>query len=897
MMRRIAPRSVAAFLATMLVCAAFIFLTIRNTGEIEHLALERIILEKTAKINEVVSRLLYKTHILATLVVQKGAASDDFHTVAKVIADDPAILNLLLAPNGVVTQVYPLEGNEGVLGLDFFSDAAGNREAMAALERDALQLGGPFTLRQGGTALVGRLPVWVEDDGNRRFWGIVSVTLKYPDALAGADLDGLRDLGYYYEIWRINPDDNLRQTIAGNPELGSRSRSLEKSIRLFNADWHFRIAPVYEWYYKPENWALILGGLVTAALAGCLVQRNVCLRQMKEALEVKERDLQESVLAAQEANQMKSAFLANMSHEIRTPMNGIVGMAELAMDDAALPEATRIQLGKIRASSIGLLGILEGILDIAKIETGRVELERTPFELQDVFALCETVEKAKAEDKRLALHFYAETPAGVRLVGDPTKLRQVLINLVDNGIKFTNRGIITVKALVENRRPDAVDLRFEVRDTGIGMTEEQQRRIFAPFVQADDSATRKYGGAGLGLSIAKSLVEAMGGTLSVSSMPGVGSVFSFTLPFATVPALEAPPRPAAPPNSRRVFSGEVLVCEDNDINQDVIMENLSRVGLTASIAADGRVAVDMVRSRLAGGKPFDLIFMDIHMPEMDGLEATRRILALGVTTPIIALTANVMPKDRAAYREAGMLDCLGKLFQAHELWELLQNYLAPVEFVPLAGEDAQAETPASPSAPAAGSRAVDTALGLKRAAGNPALYQRLLRNFARDNQGVAGEIRAALDRGDTRGDTRGAYRTAHSLKGVAGLIGAERLAAAAYELEEALHGGVDRHEAGQLDRVGAELALVLADLSPLRGDVNTPPSQTTPLDRVRLQALFDKLVPLLQSGDVDSLELLGEIRDILAPLRDTMEDLIDQLQEYNFDKALAIIKEIRAKIG
>ncbi len=284
---KLAPNTILVFFISLILCSLLIVVTMVNRGNVEKLQMEQLITEKSIRINEVISKLLYKTEALSALVIQSNGSMDNFDRVASTIVDDPAILNVLAAPDGIVSEVYPLKGNEGVIGLDFFSEGAGNKEAQAAKETGSLVFGGPFTLKQGGEALVGRLPVYIDKNNDPdAFWGIVSVTLKYPEALDGVALNLLEAQGFSYEIWRINPEDGERQTIAQSHLSHSKNaRFIEKEIKILNAVWYFRVSPVRMWYHYPENWLLIIAGLGVSFLIAFVMQNNFDLRIMKNKFE------------------------------------------------------------------------------------------------------------------------------------------------------------------------------------------------------------------------------------------------------------------------------------------------------------------------------------------------------------------------------------------------------------------------------------------------------------------------------------------------------------------------------------------------------------------------------------------------------------------------------------
>jgi PAS domain S-box-containing protein len=320
--------------------------------------------------------------------------------------------------------------------------------------------------------------------------------------------------------------------------------------------------PIFESTYAP----LLLNGKTIGVLG---ISRDI----------TKHKTMEEAALAA---SRSKSVFLANMSHEIRTPMNSIIGFAELSMDDQ-IPAKAREYIGKLLENAEGLLRIINDILDISKVESGKMELENIPFVLHDLFTSCRMLIMPKADEKGIKLHFYAEPSVGMMPLGDPTRLRQVLVNLLSNAVKFTNTGIVKLCAAVNDRTDKTVTIHFTIKDSGIGMTPEQIEKIFEPFAQAETGTTRKYGGTGLGLAITKNIIELMGGKLFVESTPGIGSKFSFDLTFNTIRINKEEEvfikKPQLDDIEKPVFEGEVLLCEDNVMNQQVICEHLSRIGL------------------------------------------------------------------------------------------------------------------------------------------------------------------------------------------------------------------------------------------------------------------------------------------------------------------------------
>jgi CheY-like chemotaxis protein/nitrogen-specific signal transduction histidine kinase len=374
--------------------------------------------------------------------------------------------------------------------------------------------------------------------------------------------------------------------------------------------------------------------------------------------------------AAESANRAKSEFLAHMSHEVRTPLNGISGMTALLLD-SPLSEEQRSHLGMVQQSADALLTIINDILDLAKIEAGKFSLDSSRFRLR------ETVERAVAllalTARRKGLEFECRVAADApdALEGDPVRLRQVLLNLAGNALKFTSAGFIRVEAAVESREAGRVRLRFSVCDSGIGIPPEKMATIFAPFEQADSSISRSFGGTGLGLTISARLAGLMGGRIWAESVPGAGSTFHFTATFKVAVAAAEPEVPADSPGAES-RSLRILVAEDNPINQKLACKILERRGHLVTAAQNGREALEAVQAA-----SFDLVLMDVQMPEMDGIEATRRIrsweLAAGRRTMIAAMTANAMIEDRKRCLEAGMDAFVTKPLQIAELAAVLKQ--------------------------------------------------------------------------------------------------------------------------------------------------------------------------------------------------------------------------------
>ena len=612
---------------------------------------------------------------------------------------------------------------------------------------------------------------------------------------------------------------------------------------------------------------------------------------LEELVEQRTDQLAKASIQAESANIAKSAFLANMSHEIRTPMNAIIGLTHLLRSSDPTPQQLA-RLVKIDDAANHLLELINNILDLSKIEANRMELEETDFNLETVFDNIVSMIGNQARGKRLPLLVDLDgTPVWLR--GDPSRLRQALLNYAVNAVKFTEHGQVILRARLLEENKNGLLIRFEAEDTGIGIAAEKISTLFQPFEQVDTSITRKYGGSGLGLAITQRLAQLMGGEVGVESVRQKGSLFWLTARFRRSVSQKPNVEPRNVANNEnelraRYTGARILLADDVDVNLEVAQLLLHGVGLQVDTAHTGREAVDKARIT-----PYELILMDVQMPEMNGLEATRAIRALSgrANTPILAMTANAYEEDRRNCLEAGMNDFIAKPVDPETLYATLLKWLpvakgtAAVPALPPQSDlpgtsDFRRQLAAIPG--------LDVENGLARVRGNEEKYAHVINLFLLGHEFDLEKISVALD----AGDMTQAEQVVHALKGSTGLIGASEAAQAATALLDAIRRKMEREH---IDEKFSLLSPLIKELvSGLKGLKTTEPPAPKNIDSARLEEVLERMDELLRDGDMEASALAqSESRLLIDALGDTANTLLSTIEVFDYEQALTVLQTVR----
>jgi signal transduction histidine kinase/DNA-binding NarL/FixJ family response regulator/HPt (histidine-containing phosphotransfer) domain-containing protein len=635
-------------------------------------------------------------------------------------------------------------------------------------------------------------------------------TVREPLLVLNPDLKILTANHSFYDAFKVTPEETVGNFIF---DLGNRQWDIPRLRVLLE-----EILPNETIFngYEVEHDFLNIGLKVILLNARQIFRKNIgshiILLAMEDITERKlaevelqetNRRLEAATAQAEMANVAKSTFLASMSHEIRTPLSGMLGMTGL-LRETPLTERQRDYADKIRTSGESLLAVLNDILDFSRMEAGKLDIEIVPFSLKEVIGNVVNIFESQAAEKKIGINTTIDPSSPAVLMGDPQRMTQVIANLVGNAVKFTAAGCIQLGVRIRRQTETDVELEISVQDTGIGMTEEDLSRLFTAFNQADASITRRFGGTGLGLAISRQFVELMGGTIRAESTSGKGSLFTVVLSFLIDSGAERTNLLRCPDTRRIRFTDtRALVVEDHEINREIVVELLLQAGIKADIAINGIEAVEMVRA-----SDYDILFMDIQMPEMDGFTATRKIRNLdreGVDRlPIIALSSHAIVGDREKSLAAGMNDHLTKPINPNTLEAALLQWLPHKKHTAVAAEEPYQFTKQK-LAPIQILADLDVEDGLNRVGGDRKFYLKLLRDFVAGYRETPTLLLQEL-RADQLED---AIHWVHAVRGIACNLGGKEMAAAAAELENACQAAMKNAESSVPFAIGEPLRVFI----------------------------------------------------------------------------------------
>ena len=593
----------------------------------------------------------------------------------KIPNEDGVIKAFELAPEGIVTDIYPKQGNEGAFGLDMLQEHERKKDAILARDSGKYTLGGPYQLKQGGTGALLFNPVYQDNNSEQdEFWGFVILVIDWDRFIGEINLDYLSDADFCYRIWTYDRGSSDKIILAESQDNMS-DNILTVECAVPNNTWYFDIIPSEGW--SPRSYWIMC--IVISYVFSLLIATVFYLISSKKHRERQyEAELEKAAEQAKNANEAKTRFLFNMSHDIRTPMNAIVGFSGLLEKNLQNERKAKEYLEKIQSSSNLLLRIINQVLEMARIESGTAVLQLKAEDMDALFHRVNTVFEEDVRKKNLQYHAVLDVRHHY-VVCDQTKLQEIMLNIISNAIKYTPEGhsiyVEVHEAVSEN--PSKIRYIFSCADTGIGMSEEYLPHIYEEFSREHSTTENKVPGTGLGLPIIKSMIELMGGSIQVESRQGIGTKFTIDLSFDIALKEEVYGSEDTIESSaiHTIKGKRILLVEDNELNAEIAKTVLEDVGALITRAENGQQALELFKEKPAG--TFDVILMDLMMPVMDGYTATRKIRELersdAKTVPIIAMTANAFQEDAEKCIAVGMNAHLAKPLDIEKMKKTIKS--------------------------------------------------------------------------------------------------------------------------------------------------------------------------------------------------------------------------------
>ena len=599
--------------------------------------------------------------------------SKEFQALSQMISDDSQIIKVIeQAPDGVVKDIYPLKGNEAAFGIDMLNSPARKHEANLAMKSGQYTIAGPYELNQGGLGSLLFEPIYITDkSGEKSFWGFSILVLDWNRFLEELELDKLTDASYCYQMWKKDGNSGKKTIIAQGGDAIHKG-AVQISCKVPNDTWYFEIIPHTGWVTVKQQ-ALVFLVAVSIAVLATAICYLMLHRKQREKLYTEE--IRKSAEKARKANEAKTRFLFNMSHDIRTPMNAIVGFSGLLEKSLHDEKKSFGYIKKIRVSSDILLTIINQVLEMARIESGKITLNPESVNIREMVEAMNTVFESSLTKKSLEYQCSLNVVHD-QILCDKTKMEEIILNVVSNSIKYTNpHGKITVSIdELDSEDEKNANYKVVVEDNGIGMSQDYLPHIFEEFSREHTSTETRVAGTGLGLPIVKSLVDRMGGTIEVESEEGKGTRFimKFSFPVSLENQVREKEKQNIPDITEKLEGKRILLAEDNELNAEIAETVLEETGIKVKHVEDGIQCIEELKKMPE--KYYDVILMDVQMPNMDGYTATQRIRDLDdsrAEIPIIAMTANAYDEDRRKAQEAGMDGFLAKPLDVDEMMRLL----------------------------------------------------------------------------------------------------------------------------------------------------------------------------------------------------------------------------------
>ena len=603
--------------------------------------------------------------------------SKEFQALSQMISDDSQIIKVIeQAPDGVVKDIYPLKGNEAAFGIDMLNNPARKHEANLAMKSGQYTIAGPYELNQGGLGSLLFEPIYITDkSGEKSFWGFSILVLDWNRFLEELELDKLTDASYCYQMWKKDGNSGKKTIIAQGGDAIHKG-AVQISCKVPNDTWYFEIIPHTGWVTVKQQ-ALVFLVAVSIAVLATAICYLMLHRKQREKLYTEE--IRKSAEKARKANAAKTRFLFNMSHDIRTPMNAIVGFSGLLEKSLHDEKKSLGYIKKIRVSSDILLTIINQVLEMARIESGKITLNPESVNIREMVEAMNTVFESSLTKKSLEYQCSLNVVHD-QILCDKTKMEEIILNVVSNSIKYTNpHGKITVSIdELDSEDEKNANYKVVVEDNGIGMSQDYLPHIFEEFSREHTSTETRVAGTGLGLPIVKSLVDRMGGTIEVESEEGKGTRFimKFSFPVSLENQVREKEKQNIPDITEKLEGKRILLAEDNELNAEIAETVLEETGIKVKHVEDGIQCIEELKKMPE--KYYDVILMDVQMPNMDGYTATQRIRDLDdsrAEIPIIAMTANAYDEDRRKAQEAGMDGFLAKPLDVDEMMRLLAQII------------------------------------------------------------------------------------------------------------------------------------------------------------------------------------------------------------------------------